>query len=90
MIDTAITTYQFTLEKAIAEWLEQKRLRTGSEKTYDAYRETMQSFRLVLAHGNIDLLDNPTDIQRLVAILVNTRNGKSRRPSEDVSPSTYN
>ena len=50
----------------------------------------MQSFRLVLSRGNIDLLDNPTNIQRLAAIWANTRNGKSRRPGEDVSPSTYN
>ena len=90
MTDTALTTYQFTIEKAIAEWLEQKRIRTGSQKTYDAYRETMQSFRQVLWRGNIDLLDNSTDIQRLAAIWANTRNGKSRRPGEDVSPSTYN
>jgi hypothetical protein len=41
MPNTALTPYQFTIEKAIAEWLEQKRLRTGSQKTYDAYRETM-------------------------------------------------
>jgi len=90
MPDTALTTYQFTIDKAIAEWLEQKRLRTGSQKTYDAYRETMQSFRLMLSHGNIDLLDNPTDVQRLAAIWANTRNGQMRRPGEDVSPSTYN
>ncbi len=90
MADAALTTYQFTIDKAIAEWLEQKRLRTGSQKTYDAYSETMQSFRQVLSCGNIDLLDNPTDIQRLAAIWANTRNGKSRRPGEDVSPSTYN
>ncbi len=90
MTDTALTTYQFTIEKAIAEWLEQKRLRTGSHKTYDAYRETMQSFRQMLWRGNIDLLGNPTDVQRLAAIWANTRNGKSRRPGEDVSPSTYN
>ena len=90
MTGTAITPYQFTLEKAIAEWLEQKRIRTGSQRTYEAYKETMQSFRLMLARGNIDLLDNPTDIQRLVTIWANTRNGQTRRPGEDVSPSTYN
>ncbi len=90
MPDTALTTYQFTLDKAIAEWLEQKRIRTGSQRTYDAYRETMQSFRLVLWRGNIDLLDNPADIHRAASIWANTRNGKTRRPSEDVSPSTYN
>src|SRR5712692_1777171 len=90
MIGTAITSYQFTIEKAITEWLEQKRIRTGSQKTCDAYRDTMQSFRLVLWQGNIDLLDNPTDIQRLATIWANTRNSQSRRPNEDVSPSTYN
>src|SRR6266849_3638049 len=90
MPDTALTSSQFTLDKAIAEWLEQKRIRSGSERTYDAYRETMESFRLMLWHGNIDLLDNPTAIQRLATIWANTRNGQTRRPGEDVSPSTYN
>ena len=90
MANTALTTYQFTLDKAITEWLEQKRIRTGSHKTYNAYRDAMQSFRLVLSRGNLDLLDNPTDIQRLAAIWANARNGQSRRPGEDVSPSTYN
>jgi integrase len=90
MTDTALTPYHFTIDKAIAEWLEQKRIRTSSQRTYEAYRETMQSFRLVISRGNIDLLDNPTDIERLATIWANTRNGKTRRPGEDVSPSTYN
>ncbi len=68
----ALTTYQFTIDKAIAEWPDQKRIRTGSQRTYDAYRERVESFRLVLCRGNIDLLDNPTDIQRLAAIWANT------------------
>jgi len=90
MPDIALTPYHFTIEKAIAEWLERKRRRTGSQRTYDAYRETMHLFRLVLWRGNIDLLDHPTDIERLATIWANTRNGQTRRPGEDVSPSTYN
>jgi hypothetical protein len=85
----ALTAYQFTIDAAIAEWVEQKRLRTGSHKTHDAYRDTMQSFRRLLARGNIDLLDNPTDIARLAAIWANTRDEQTRRPGEDVSPSFY-
>ena len=90
MPDNTLATYHLTLGKAIAEWLEQKRIRTGSQRTYDAYRETMESFRLVLWHGNVVLLDNPTDIQRVAAIWANTRNEQTRRPGEDVSSSTYN
>jgi hypothetical protein len=36
------------------------------------------------------LLSNPIDIARVAALWANMRDGKTRRPGEDVSPSTYN
>ena len=67
MNDTiALTSYQFTIDTSIAEWLEQKRLtKSGSDKTIRAYRDTIQQFRTFLARGGLDLLSNPIDIARL-------------------------
>ncbi len=90
MPDTALTPYQFTIDSAIAEWLAQKETRTGSRKTRQAYEDTMQQFRDFLAGGGLDLLSNPIDIARVAALWANQRAGTSRRPGEDVSPSTYN
>lgn len=42
MDDRVLTAYQFTLDAAIQEWLAQKKKRTGSHKTHQAYEETMR------------------------------------------------
>lgn len=90
MIDTALTPYQFTLDKAIVEWLAQKETRTGSHKTRKAYEDTMQQFRAFLAQGQLDLLDNPIGVARIATLWANMRTDTTRRPEQDVSPSTYN
>ncbi len=88
---TAIQEYQFTLDSAIREWVEQKRTRTGSERTKQAYQDTLQEFRRFLQRGDLDLLSNPIDVARIAGLWANSRNpDKSRRPNEDVTPSTYN
>jgi integrase len=96
---TALTSYQFTIEASIAEWLEQKRLtRSGSEKTITAYRETMQQFRDFLAGGGLDLLSNPIDVARLAPLWASTRRPSplkkdgtpNQRHTGEVSPATYN
>src|SRR5260370_2191207 len=90
MPDTALAPYQFTIDAAVAEWLAQKEMRTGSRKTRAAYEDTMRQFRAFLATGGLDLLSNPIDIARVAALWANQRAGTTRRPGEDVSPSTYN
>lgn len=90
MPDTAIAPYQFTIDSAIAEWLAQKEIRTGSRKTRQAYEETMRQFRQFLSQGGLDPLSNPIDIARVAALWANQRAGNTRRPGEDVSPATYN
>ncbi len=90
MPDTALTPYQFTIDAAIAEWLAQKETRTGSHKTRAAYEETMWQFCQFLSQGGLDLLSSPIDIARVAALWANQRAGTTRRPGEDVSPSTYN
>jgi integrase len=86
----ALTPYQFTIDSAINEWIAQKHTRTGSRKTRAAYEDTMRAFRDFLAGGGLDLLSNPIDIARVAALWANMRDSKTRRPGEDVSPSTYN
>src|SRR5260370_7870689 len=91
MDDTqALTTYQFTIDSALAEWLAQKTTRTGSHKTRKAYEHTMCQFRDFLARGGLDLLSNPIDIARVAALWANQRTETTRRAGQDVSPSTYN
>src|SRR5260370_2425992 len=90
MPDTAIAPYQFTVDAGIDEWLAEKEHRTGSRKRRAAYEDTMRQFRDFLATGGLDLLSNPVDIARVAALWANQRAGNTRRPGEDVSPSTYN
>jgi integrase len=92
MEHTALQAYQFKLESAIEEWIAQKKIRTGSEKTVTAYCDTMLHFRAFLAQGNLDLLDNPIDVARVATLWAGLRNneGKKRHPDKEISPSTYN
>jgi site-specific recombinase XerD len=97
--ETALTSYQFTIDSAITEWLEQKRLtRSGSAKTIWAYHDTMQQFRDFLAGGGLNLLSNPIDIARVAPMWASTRlplplkkDGTSNKRHEGpVSNATYN
>src|SRR6266446_1220347 len=90
MMTQALTTHQFTIDSAVAEWLAQKETRTGSSKTRQAYEDTMRQFRNFLKPGGLDLLSNPIDIARVAALWANMRAANTRRPGQDVSPSTYN
>jgi len=96
---TALTSYQFTLDSSITEWLEQKRLtRSGSAKTIRAYHDTMQQFRDFLAGGGLDLLSNPIDIARVAPMWASTRlpmplkkdGTPNKRHEGPVSNATYN
>ncbi len=72
--ETALASYQFTIDASIAEWIEQKKTtRSGSVKTITAYRETIQQFRAFLALGGLDLLSNPIDVARVAPIWASTR-----------------
>ena len=80
----ALTSYQFTLDVAIAEWPAQKEGRTGSQKTRQAYQETMGQFRAFLATGQFDLLSNPIDVARVAALWANMRAANSRAAGAEV------
>jgi hypothetical protein len=45
MENRSLTSYQFMIDSAIAEWLAQKKMRTGSHRTRLAYEQTMCQFR---------------------------------------------
>jgi len=85
----ALTTYQFTIDNAVAEWLAQKET-IGSKRTRAEYEETIRRFRATLAQGGLDLLGNPIDIARIAALWANMRASNSRRLGQDVSPAMYN
>src|SRR5258708_4410166 len=97
--ETALTSYQFTLDSSITEWLEQKRLtRSGSAKTIRAYAETIEHFRAWLVQFGLDLFSNPIDIARVAPLWANTRlpvplkkdGTPNKRHEGPVSNSTYN
>jgi hypothetical protein len=41
MENGSLTSYQFTMDSAIAEWLAQKKMRTGSHRKRQAYEQTI-------------------------------------------------
>lgn len=90
MPETELTTYRFTLEKAMLEWLYQKRVtKSDSNKTNTAYRETFQSFQNTLQLANLDILSNPIDITRIATIWASQRSNNAKKQS-NVSDATYN
>jgi site-specific recombinase XerD len=89
----------FTIDASITEWLAQKRTtRSGSDKTNEAYRDTIASFRAFLMPFNVDLLSNPIDIARIAPVWASTRlparlrkdGTPNKRHQGEVSNSTYN
>ena len=97
MHDTALTLPSFTIDVSITEWLAQKRTTcSGSDKTNEAYREIVASFRSFLA-PQLDLLSNPIDIARIAPIWASTRlparlkndGTPNKRHQGEISNSTY-
>jgi site-specific recombinase XerD len=97
--ETALVSYQFTIDSSLTEWLEQKRLtRSGSAKTIRAYAETIEHFRAWLVQFGLDLLSNPIDIARVAPMWANTRlpvplkkdGTPNKRHEGPVSNATYN
>lgn len=90
MTETGLTQYQFTVEKAILEWLYQKRVtKSNSEKTNTAYHGTLQSFRDTLQSAGLDILSNPVDIARIATMWAAQRSEQAKKQG-NVSDSTYN
>lgn len=90
--NAALTTYEFTLESAIVEWLAAKRRRSGSERTVAAYRDTLTGFRAALGTIGLDLLSSPVDVARAAALWASGRKQSARpdRAAQPVAASTYN
>ena len=79
MENRSLTAYQFSLDSAIAEWVAQKKIRTGSEKTEKAYDDTMQAFRAFLSLGGFDLLMDLSDDTTLAGYLLIVQQWAGRR-----------
>jgi len=71
------------IELAVAAWLDAKRKRTDSQRTEDAYRDTLASFRSRLQRVGLALDGNPRDIALLAQIWA----GEGEGP---ISAATYN
>lgn len=70
-MDNQLTLHTNILDLAIAAWLDSKSNRSGSRKTYIAYKKTIEAFRSAL-YGDPDKpihldLDSPTEVVALVA-----------------------
>jgi site-specific recombinase XerD len=90
MQDKALTTYAFTIDQAITEWLYRKKIsKSGSEKTQKAYKDTITSLRETLQRGGLDLLSDPAQVSRVAAVWAAQRDPKSRRRGA-IADSTYN
>jgi site-specific recombinase XerD len=88
MPDTEVTIYQppqrMTLNQSIAAWLDEKR--ADSERTAEAYRDTLADFREMLHKAGLDLDSEPA----LVAPLAQGWARHSRREGVTVTPTTFN
>lgn len=79
------------LEVAILGWLDAKRGRSGSQRTWRTYADTLNSFRAALQREGLDL-DGPVTPVALVAQAwagTNT-NRSSSAPASAPAPATYN
>jgi len=88
MEETAIAIYQaperMTIEQAILAWLDEKR--ADSERTADAYEETLDDFRATLERAGLDLDSDPA----IVAPIAQGWARHSRRAGAQVTPTTFN
>ena len=99
MSEQSLALPSFTIDASITEWLAQKHTtRSGSDKTNEAYGNTIAQFRSFLSDFGLDLLANPIDIARIAPIWASTRlparlrkdGTPNKRHQGDVSNSTYN
>lgn len=75
-----------SLDQCITAWLDAKKGRSGSEKTYIAYRDTLTEFRAVLRNVGRDLDADAS----IVAPLAQGWANISKREGETVTAATYN
>jgi site-specific recombinase XerD len=76
-----------SLDQAIAAWLDEKHGSSGSDKTYQAYSDTLQSFRALLLDGRLDLDADPSAVFPLAQGWAGTSTS-TRRAS--VAAATFN
>lgn len=82
--------YNPTIETMIEGWIAQKmESKSHSERTEQAYRKTMQSFRDALHSEGLDINAAPGEIIRVARAWASSRSEKAKRAGA-VSPATYN
>jgi len=90
-MSTDITIYRpaahMTLEQAIAAWLNEKR--ADSERTADAYAQTLNNFRGILRGAGLDLDSEPALVAPLAQGWARARSEHVKHPGP-VTPTTFN
>ncbi len=88
---TEIISFHPSIDALIEGWLYEKQsIKSGSAKTATAYRETINSFRMTLQQGGLDLdTDEIPTLVRVAGLWASQRALNAKRHG-DVSATTYN
>lgn len=82
---------RLTFDQMVALWLDAKTRRTGSQRTADAYRETMSAFRARLQAFGLDLDGEEQKVALVAQGYADARDPlRSRRRDLPVAPGTFN
>lgn len=73
------------VDSAVADWLAAKFAKSSSNRTAQAYRDTMAEFRAALATRNADLFDNPS-----MVAMVAEQWAAASKTGRQVTPATFN
>lgn len=80
-----------TLDQAVAIWLDTKAKRSGSRRTFTAYRDSMNAFRDRLHAAGLDLDSDERLVATAAQLFAEERDpARTRRPGFDVSAGTFN
>jgi integrase len=79
----------FSVDQAIAAWLDAKFKRSRSEKTRKAYCDTVASFRAVLSQFGLDLYGDPVRVSLVAQGWAGQRSEGATREG-DIAQATYN
>jgi site-specific recombinase XerD len=77
------------ISSAINMWLDEKKIRTNSQRTIATYRDTLQQFRTYLHSLNLELNNNSYTLAKTVHEWASSSSPRRTQPAF-ISPATYN
>jgi len=88
--DKSLSNRKLEIEDMMNEWLLRKATsKSGSQRTIEAYKDTLQSFRTLLRGRGMDLLDESIELARVAQVWAALRSPNAKRRG-NVADSTYN